>query len=455
MQDHLDAVAGRLTAALIRPGDPDYDRARGAWNLIYSHRPAAVIEARSIDDVVEAVGLARRLGTSLAVQATGHGFTVAADDAVLVTTAGLDLLEIDEKTSAARIGAGIKWDAVLEAAQPLGLAPLLGSSPDVGAIGYTLGGGFGWLGRRYGLAADRVRSFTVVLADGSVVTASTDSHPELFWALRGGGHGNLGVVVEMEIELVPVTRVYAGNLLYPIEAANEVFDRYRVWSGGLSDDFTTGFTIMNYPPIDDIPEPLRGRSFAVVRGCHCGDQAEAAASVDEWRRWREPVVDMFGPMPFADIAAVSQDPIDPVPAMSTGYWLGGLDTGLCEAMVQVAAAGQQPSPVIFAETRQAGGAIARPSADTAFTVRRAERMLQVVALTPSPEAIADTTARFERLRRQLGDRITAPYLNFMEGEERAESGREAFTDDAWGRLVALKREVDPTGIFSCGLRIDV
>ena len=455
MQDHLDTLAGQLRAPLIRPGDPDYDRARGAWNLIYRHEPAAVIEARSVDDVVEAVHLARDLGTSLAVQATGHGFTVPADGTVLVTTAGLDRIEIDETAAVARIGAGVKWGAVLESAQPLGLAPLLGSSPDVGAIGYTLGGGFGWLGRRYGLAADHVKSFTVVLADGSVVTASDVVNPDLFWALRGGGHGNLGVVVEMEIGLVPVTQVYAGNLLYPIEAATEVFERYREWSPGLPDDFTTAFTIMNYPPIEDVPEPVRGRSFAIVRGCHCGDEAEAAALVDEWRAWREPAIDMFGPMPFTEIAAVSQDPIDPVPAMSTGYWLTGLGPDVVEAMVEVAAAGDQPSPVIFAETRHAGGAISRPAADTAFTARNTDRMLQVVALTPGAEAIADTEARFERLRRHLGDRIAGPYLNFMEGEERAGSGASAFSGEAWQRLVAVKQAVDPDGVFSHGIQIDI
>lgn len=455
MQDHLQAVAARLTGALVRPEDPDYDRARGAWNLIYTHRPSAVIEASSIQDVVEAVGLASQLGNSVAVQATGHGFTVPADDAVLVTTAGLDLLEIDPESKVARIGAGVKWGRVLDEAHASGLAPLLGSSPDVGAIGYTLGGGFGWLGRRHGLAADRVVSFTVVLADGSVVNTSADSHPDLFWALRGGGHGDLGVVVEMEIELVPLARVYAGNLLYPVEAAHEVFERYCEWSGDLPEDFTTGFTIMNYPPIEDIPEPLRGRSFAIVRGCHCGDEAEATELVDEWRRWREPAVDMFGPMPFTDIAVVSQDPIDPVPAMSTGVWLSGLGVDVVEAMVEVAAHGEVPSPVIFAETRHAGGAISRPGADTSFTARQSERMLQVVALTPGPEAIADTTSRFERLRHRLGERITGPYLNFMEGEERAASGRGAFTDDAWRRLREVKQAVDPTGLFSHGIQLDV
>src|SRR5690606_2881313 len=141
-------------------------------------------------------------------------------------TGGIDHVEVDPVMGTARVGAGVKWGPVLEQAQRHGLAPLLGSSPDVGAVGYTLGGGCGWLGRRYGLAVDRVRSFRVVLADGSRVGASAEEHPALFWAVRGGGHGSLGVVVEMEIELVEVAEVYGGNLLCPIEMATEVFGRY-------------------------------------------------------------------------------------------------------------------------------------------------------------------------------------------------------------------------------------
>lgn len=446
------SLAARIEGRVVTPDHPDYDTARGGWNLMYSHRPSAVVEAASVEDVVAAVRQATSLGAGVTVQATGHGFTTPADD-LLIVTAGLDRVEVDATRATARVGAGAKWEPVLAEAQRHGLAPLLGSSPGVGAVGYTLGGGFGWLGRRHGLCTDTVRWFRVVLADGSVVTASAEENPDLFWALRGGGHGSLGVVVEMEIDLVPVGDVYGGNLLYPIEMALEVFDRYRNWSQDLPDEITSAFTIMNYPPIEDVPEPVRGRSFALVRGCHCGDMENAASLIDTWRRWREPEIDMFGPMPFAEVAAISQDPVDPVPAMSSGRWLTGLDVEVGEAIVEAAAHAETPSPVIIAETRHAGGAIARPPSDTAYSTRDAERLLQVIALTPDPASVADTHARLDRLWNRLGDRVVAPYLNFLEGEERRQMGRSAFDETRWQRLVAVKAKVDPDEVFSSGLLV--
>lgn len=452
MQDRVRGAGPGAGGRRLSPGDGDYERARGGWNLFYSHHPEVIVEARSVGDVVAAVEAAATTGARVAVQATGHGFTLPADQ-VLIRTGGIDHIEIDPASGSARLGAGVQWGPVLAAAAPHGLAPLLGSSPTVGAVGYTLGGGFGWLGRRHGLSLDRVRSFRVVIADGSVVTAAPDSHPELFWALRGGGHGSLGVVVEMEIDLVAVSEVYAGNLLYPIEAAGEVFQRYIGWSEANPEDFTSAFTVMNYPPIDDIPEPLRGRSFAQVRGCHCGDPETAQALVDEWRSWRAPAFDFFGRMPFAEIATVSQDPVDPVPAASSGRWLSHLDVEVGAALVDAARPQGGQSPVIIAETRHAGGAVARPPADTAYPVRTADRLVQVVALVPSPEAFADTERRLERLWGRLGERVVAPYLNFLEGEERAALGESGFDTATWRRLSQVKAAYDPRGMFAHGLQI--
>lgn len=454
MQERFQEASGRFEGLLTTPESPEYDRVRAAWNLMYAHEPAVAIEARSTRDVVEAVNLASSIGGGVAVQATGHGFASrAGEDTVLIATSRLDTVEIDAEARTARIGAGAQWGPVLAAAQEHDLAPLLGSSLTVGALGYTLGGGFGWLGRKHGLAADEVRSFTVVLADGSVVTASDDSNPDLFWALRGGGHGSLGVVVGMEIGLVEVSTVYGGNLMYPIEMATEVFERYAAWSPELPDEFTTAFTIMSFPPFEDIPEPMRGKSFAIVRGCHCGDLAEAAAMIDAWRDWREPALDLFGEMPFRDAAAISQDPVDPVPAMSSARWLTGIDEEVGEAILEASVGGSAPSPVIIAETRHAGGAISRPAADTAHPNRSADRLLQIVALTATPEAVADTEARLDRLWERLDEKVVAPYLNFLEGDERVESGRKAFDAPTWERLMAVKKTYDPTGMFRHGLRL--
>lgn len=447
-------LSQRLAGAVFTPDHPGYEAACRPWNLAFTHRPAAVVTAASVSDVVQTVRHAGRLDLSVAVQATGHGVTVPADEsAVLVVLSGLDHVQIDASTARAKLGGGVTWAPVLAEAQKDGLAPLLGSSPYVGAVGYTLGGGFGWLGRRHGLSVDHVRSFTVVLADGQVVHASADSHAELFWALRGGGAGSLGVVVEMEVDLVPVTTVYGGNLFYPIESAREVFDFYMPWSASLPDEMTTAFNITSFPPIDIVPEPLRGRAFAIVRGCHCGDLAEAQTLVDAWRRWRAPQIDAFGPMPFRDAATISQDPVDPVPAVSSGRWLTGLDSGVLDAMIDTVVGGDHPSPMLFAETRHAGGAIATPVPGASFAARGADRMLEVVGLVPDREAHAEAERRAGGLWRRLAPNLAelSGYLNFAEGDDRQRQVSHAFDAVTLGRLADVKRTVDPGGRFGHGL----
>ncbi|MFW6091619.1 MAG: FAD-binding oxidoreductase [Actinomycetota bacterium] len=446
-------LADRVEGAVIGPDDPRYDEARSAWNLAYTHRPTVVVDAGSVADVVETVHYAAAHGLTLAVQATGHGVTLPADDAVLLLTRRLDHVQVHPSTGTATVGGGATWVPVLAAAQREGLAPLVGSSPGVGAVGYTLGGGFGWLARRYGLSADRVRSITIVLADGWVVQASPTSHPDLFWALRGGGAGSLGVVVEMEIDLVPVAEVYGGNLLYPVGTAAEVFEFYREWSRDLPDEMTSAFNITAFPTFEMVPEPLRGRTFAIVRGCHCGDPVDGAALVDRWRAWRTPEMDMFGPMPFAEVAAISQDPVDPVPATTSGRWLTGLSDDLPDAMLDSITGGDGSSPVLFAEVRHAGGAINRTDARTSYFTRDAVCSIEIAAITPGPDAMADARRRVGSLFGRL-DGLIHPqgvYLNFTEGAERVFEARNAFDDVTWAKLAAVKADVDPANMFAHGI----
>ncbi len=441
-----------LPTGAITPDDPRYDTASSGFNLIFRHRPDVIVDAASVEDVAAAVRHAAATGAKVAVQATGHGVTVPADGAVLILTRGLDDVEIDPDAWTARIGAGSKWAPVLAAAQSHGLAPLLGSSSDVGAVGYTLGGGFGWLGRRYGLAADHVRSFTVVTADGSVIRTDEDSHPDLFWALRGGGAGSLGVVVAMEIDLVPVTEVYAGNLWYPAELAAELFAFYTDWSAKLPDEMTTSFAMMAMPPLDEVPEPMRGRTFAVIRGCHSGDPAEAKALVDEWRSRWEPEMDLFGPMPFTMADTISDEPTDPVPAISSARWLTGLDTDVLAAVTEALAPAPHPSSVAVVEIRHAGGAVGRHVDGSSYTARDAERLVHAVALAFDPDMAADGAARIARMWERLTPYLSgAAYLNLVEGDERRQQAKASFGAATWQRLQAVKQAYDPENLFANGI----
>lgn len=450
----IDRLAAVCTGQVLGPRDPGYTEACACWNLAWTQRPAIVVTAASQADVVAAVNHAAAHELGVAVQATGHGITVPADEStLLINTADLDEVRVDPESASAVFGAGVTWNPVLGAAQEHGLAPLLGSAPHVGAVGYTLGGGLGWLGRKYGLAVDQVQSLRVVLGDGRVVTASRSQEPELFWALCGAGGGSLGVVVEMTIGLAPVADVYAGNLYYPIDTARDVFDFYREWSATTPEEMMSAFNITAFPPLDLVPEPVRGQTFAIVRGCHVGGLEAGQELVDRWRRWREPLIDAWCPMPFARSAEISNDPVDPLPAGSTGRWLKSLDGEVFDAMFDAVVGGDGPSPMLFAEARQAGGAISRPNPAVCFASREVEHSLELVGLIVSPEADAELERRFASAWKRIAPQLAElpGYLNFTEGQERVQATQEAFGSADRDRLKAVKRQYDPADLFRSGV----
>ncbi|WP_166350751.1 FAD-binding oxidoreductase [Phytoactinopolyspora limicola] len=450
----IDALTTAVRGSVITPGDTRYETAAAAWNLAWTHRPAAVVVPADEDDVVVTLAYARQLGLSVAVQTTGHGVVVPADEqSILMVMSAFDGVRIDPAARTATMGGGVTWRPVLAAAQEHGLAPLLGSAPHVGAVGYTVGGGTGWLARHYGLAVDSVRSLRVVLADGRVVVATAESSPELFWGLCGAGGGTLGVIVEMTVALAPVDEVYAGNLFYPVDAALDVFDRFRTRTADAPTELTSAFNITAFPPLDIVPEPLRGQTFAIFRGCHSGDLAEGKAMVDEWRRWRSPLLDTFGVLPFARCAEISQDPVDPLPAATSGRWLHEAGTNVGEAMIDAVVGDQPPSPVLFAELRHAGGAISTPNPHVSFDARTGAYVLELVGLIMSPEADVELEQRFGHTWERLAENLaTLPgYLNFTEGQERHALARHAFAAGTRDRLARLKQDVDPSGIFRHGI----
>jgi hypothetical protein len=236
-------MSSSFAGAVIRPGDAAYDENRRALRADLDPRPAMVIRAAGVADIRSAVRLARESGLPFAVQATGHGTHTAADGAVLVQTGDMASVLVDPKRRIAKVGPGARWAQVLAATKPLGLAPLSGSSPDVGVTGYSLGGGMGWLGRRFGLAADSIVRADVVTADGRLITVSADQYPDLFWALRGGG-GNFGVVTSLEFRLYEVPRVWAG---YAHFAPEGFLERYRDFAAAQPDTVSTAGLLRRLP----------------------------------------------------------------------------------------------------------------------------------------------------------------------------------------------------------------
>jgi FAD/FMN-containing dehydrogenase len=410
--------------------------------------------AKDAADVARVMRFAQREGLAIGVQSTGHGVVRPANDSLLILTSEMTEVRIDAAGRTAWMEAGAKWSMVLEKTQPFGLTPLLGSSPDVGVVGYTLGGGLGWLGRKYGLAADSVRFFEVATADGRLLRASETENSDLFWGLRGGG-GSLGVVTGMEIKLYPVTSVYGGNLFYPIELAGELFARYRDWILSVPDELTSSVLIMNFPPIPEIPDRLRGQSFAMVRGCYCGPVAEGEALLEGWRAWRTPFVDDFRVMPFAAVATISNDPVDPVPGFSTGAWLRELSGEVIDALIGYGSGNNGLSPFVVTEVRHAGGAIGRVSpGSSAYGNRDAALLLQLIGMAPTPEAYRHLQQVADELKQRLQPYLTGGvYLNFLNGEESRQRVKSGFSPEAFQRLMSLKTKYDPEGRLQSGFNI--
>jgi hypothetical protein len=449
----MNQFNSQITGRVFTANDPGYEEARLGWNRRLQQRPALIVEAKSASDVQTAVNYGRENNLGVAVQATGHGNIRPADDCLLILTREMNKVAIDPQAQTARLEAGLKWGPVLEAAQQHGLAPLLGSSPTVGAVGYTLGGGLGWLSRKYGLAADNVVQFEVVTGDGQLRIASAEENSDLFWGLRGGG-GSLGIVTSMTIHLFPVTQVYAGNLFYPAEMAGEVFRRYRNWLTDVPDELTSSVLVMNFPPFPELPPFLRGQTFAIVRGCYCGPTSEGEALLSYWREWHSPLVDDFKEIPFSEAATISSDPEDPLPALITGAWLRELSDNAIDAVVSYAEGTvipdlKGPKPLMLAEVRHAGGAIKHVSAASAvYGNRDAELILNMVGVIPTPEAQQQLEAYTGKLKEALQPDLTGGvYMNFLEGLEAQQRLGDGLASGGYQRLARLKAQFDPHNLL--------
>ena len=296
------------------PGSPGWDDARRAWNLTVDQQPDAVFMPANAEEVAAAVPAARAAGLRVAVQATGHGAGPRRnlEGTLLINTSRMRGASVDPASRTARVEAGAQWRDVAPLAAEGGLAALHGSAPDVGVVGYTLGGGVGWLGRRYGLAANSVTAIEVVTAAREAVRADADTEPELFWALRGGG-GNFGVVTALEFRLYPVESLNAGWLVWPWEEARRVLARWAEWTDTVPEEVTSVGRILQLPPLPDLPEAFRGRKLVVLDAAILADEDEAARLLAPLRELG-PELDTFAQGPATALSELHMDPPEPVPA---------------------------------------------------------------------------------------------------------------------------------------------
>jgi FAD/FMN-containing dehydrogenase len=439
-----------MRGAVYAPGDEGYDAARSAWNLNVHQHPALVVVAESVADVQAAVRLAGELVLGVGVMATGHGVGAVPDGGVLINTSRMRGVSVDPEARTATVEAGALWTDLIPEAQAHGLGGLPGSTSHVSVVGYTMGGGFGWLGRKYGFNSDAVRSAEVVTADGELRRASAEENEDLFWGLKGGG-GNFGIVTSLELTLYPITSVYGGNLFYPAEKAGEVLGAYREWVETLPDGMTTAVAFLNFPPMPEIPEPLRGGSFVTVRGAYSGERPEEGEDLLRPLREQlgEPAVDTFGVMPYAAMDAISMDPVDPIAAVQHSEMLSDLTPEAVEALVEVAGVGSG-SPLIMVEMRHLGGALSRTPGRLS-PIGRGDARFSLNGVGPAftPEMAQGVKTYlehlFERTRPyQTGDTL----VNFMELDGAAEDRvRSAYPPEDYERLVVLKDRYDPENVF--------
>ena len=417
-----------------------------AWNLNAQHRPVAVVMARQTDDVVEAVRLGREHALGVGVMATGHG-TSTANAGVLVNTSRMTGVSIDPDRRVARVQAGTVWSDVIAATAPFGLTGLPGSSPGVGVVGFTLGGGFGWLGRRFGLAAHSVIRAEVVTADGRLVVAGPDGDADLLWGLTGGTD-NFGIVTSLEFRLHPVAEVYGGNLYYPLDRAREVLSFFAEWTLTAPPELTSAATFRSFPPLATVPAELRGRRFVAVRGAFCGDPSEGRRLIDEARRALGPAaVDTFVRMHVPAMPAISMDPVQPIGALGHSELLGELSPGLVDTLVEL---GGPASPLVMLELRQLGGALGGPVGSLSPMAHTgASYSLNGIGLTPTPDHAVALRAHLHELASAVRPHATGgTYLNFLDLDSATPARvRAAYADADWSRLVRLKDRYDPDNLF--------
>jgi hypothetical protein len=436
-------LAQQVAGPVLVAGDEGYAEETFAWNLATPQAPAVVVGATSAEDVQAAVRFAARHELPVAVLATGHGMVAPSDGALLINVRRLTGVRIDAEAQTATVGAATEWQDVVAAAAEAGLAPVSGSSPNVGAVGYTLGGGLSpVLGRRHGWASDHVRELQLVTPDGELRTVTADSEPDLFWAVRGG-KSTLGVVVSMTFALLPVTRFYGGGLYYAAEHAPPLIAEFRRLAALDDDRLTVSFAFLRMPPLPFVPEPLRGRVTLHLRFSYLGSEEEGARLVAPLRAIAPTLIDTVGELPYAEHPAVHNDPLDPVPAYERAALLTAFPAEAAEALVAVAGAGVDTSALLV-EVRQLGGALARdPEVPSALSHRDAP--FSLLAATMGAPDDAALTGIIDALKPW---HHPGSFINFLSAADAVpDRVRAAYSPEAFERLLRVKRTYDPANLF--------
>jgi FAD/FMN-containing dehydrogenase len=438
----MPQIADDFKGRVIGPDDPDYDSARTVFYGAVDRRPAAIVRVADADDVARVIALARDTGLELAVRSGGHSVAghSATEGGIVLDLTDMRALEIDPDERTAWAETGLTAGAYTVAAAEHGLATGFGDTGSVGIGGVTLGGGVGFLVRKHGLTIDDLLAAEVVTADGQLLRADAESHPDLFWAIRGGG-GNFGVATRFKFRLHEVGTILGGPLVLPATA--EVIASFVAAAHAAPEELSAIANVMPAPPMPFVPAEHHGKTVVMALIAYAGDLREGERAVAPLRALAEPIADLLGPIPYPEMLPPVDEDYRPVAAARTMF----LDD------VDLRAAGEivkriESSTAMMAVTqlRVLGGAMARVPADaTAFAHRDSRIMVNVAAIYERPEQKQAQQAWVDDLSARL-DPAAGAYVGFLgdEGEERV---RVAYPGATWERLAAIKARYDPDNLF--------
>jgi FAD/FMN-containing dehydrogenase len=440
----FEAFEAGLAGSIVLPGSPDYDDARQVHHANSDGRPALIVRAADATDVARTVTLARESGLELSIRGGGHSLAGHGtnDGGIVLDLGAMKGLHIDPDRRVAWAQPGLTAGEYTVAAAAHGLATPFGDTGSVGIGGLTLGGGIGWLVRKYGLTIDALVAVEIVTADGRLITASEESHPDLFWAIRGGG-GNFGVVTRFQFKLYPVGEVLGGALFLP--ATRDVLRSLVPIASAAPEELSTISFLMPIPPLPFAPAELVGTPSLVVMFVWAGDPAAGQAAIQPFREVATPLLDMAMPMPYPGIYELTRQGEQRSLAVHRSHLLSTLDDAAVDAMLEATAT--RTSPMAMIQLRVLGGAMARVGADeTAFAHRDAGVMALIITPFDDPATEPVHRAWTEALHEKLSPNSVGVYSNFLEveGDERI---RAAYPAGTYERLADVKRRYDPANLF--------
>jgi FAD/FMN-containing dehydrogenase len=444
----LDELAASFRGELVTPEALDYDAHRKVWNGSIDRRPALIVRCAGVADVIAAVRFARGTGLPVAVRSGGHSFPglSVSDGAMVIDLGQMKGIRVDPEARTVRVQAGVLLGELDRETQAFGLAMPAGIVTTTGLAGLTLGGGIGWLMRKFGLTVDQLLAVDLITADGEFVKASATENADLFWGVRGGG-ANFGIVTEFELRLHEVGPiVVAGPIFWPMEESPNVLRFYRDWIAEAPDELMTIVTHRKAPPLPFVPPELHGKLIVGVTCCYAGAVEEGEKVVRPLKEFGSPVLDLCVPKPFLAHQAM----FDPSFPHGWWYYIRSCDVAeLTDEVIDITVdhSLRISSPLTNFPIWQMGGAVARTGEDdAAFGGRTAGHTFNIVAATATAEGFDEEREWVRSFWTALEPHHTSVYVNFLmeEGEERV---REAYGAETYDRLKALKRRYDPDNFF--------